>query len=619
MPTPARLFALLATIGGCAAPVLLPPGPTQPSPPWEIASVEQREIHADPAASASALASAAASASGAASVSASASASAAVGLLRDAAETNVQRAVPVGDLAASRLAGEALALRQRLVAWLGDAEEPALEGVARPQTLPARAPSALLLGLVRHGVLADFEAAADLERRLCDPHQGEDGAARHAACLLDGLVLARLAAIEGAATGPRSQRPPPSRRGRDRRAEAEQQAAEAARRDADLRAIALTLATGGGDAETVDSWLDAAGPMRFPPYQRLLDGLHRYRALAPTGWGTLPSNIAIASAKAHKVKGEAAAWREALLPAHRAALASRLGTEAGEAIEADAIEPAILAFQRRHGLRPTGLLDATTRRAMDVPVTTRVDQIRLSLQRIRDASIGGDARYGIANVPAFRVDFYRDGALWRSHATQVGKATRKTRTPLLQADLRYLVLNPEWIVPTSIQREIRRKVAKDPDYLRKHGYREYPGGKMVMGAGAENLLGAVKFLFPNEHLVYLHDTPNQWAFRLPKRLQSHGCVRVQDALQLARALLDEDEADDAPISDRRWKKMRAQAEDKWLALKHPFRMNLVYWTADAVPLSNGEVELRFYPDVYRYDARDRKQAEDALAGWIAPS
>lgn len=596
MPTPARLLALLATIGGCAAPVLLPPGPSQPSPPRELASVEQRGMQADPAASASATAA----------------------VLPDGPDTDGHSSVPVAELGRSRLAGDALALRQRLTDWLNDAEEDALVGVARPQTIPSRAPSALLLGLVRHGVLADFEAAADLERRLCDPRQGEDGAARQAACLLDGLVLARLAAIEGAATGPRSQRPPPSRRGRDRRAEAEQQAAQAARRDADLRAIAVTLATGGGDAETVDGWLDAAGPMRFPPYRRLLEGLRHYRAIAPAGWGTLPSDIAIASAKAHKVKDEAAAWRAALLPAHRAALAARLGTEAGEAIDLDAVEPEILAFQRRHGLRPTGLLDAATHRAMDVPVAARVGQIRLALQRIRDAWIGADARYGIANVPAFRVDFYRDGALWRSHATQVGKASRKTRTPLLQADLRYLVLNPEWIVPTSIQREIRRKVAKDPDYLRKHGYREYPGGKMVMGAGAENLLGAVKFLFPNEHLVYLHDTPNQWAFRLPKRLQSHGCVRVQDALELARALLEEDETEDAPLTDRRWKKMRAEAEDKWLALKHPFRMNLVYWTADAVPLSTGAVEIRFYPDVYRYDARDRKQTEQALASWIAP-
>ncbi|MEY3015485.1 MAG: hypothetical protein RIT45_4220 [Pseudomonadota bacterium] len=541
------------------------------------------------------------------------------------------QAVDVAALPTTRLAGAGAELTQRLQAWLTGTEDAALVGVSRPQRVPARAPSGVLAGAVRHGILADAEAGFALERRLCEPAAGETVAQRQAACLLDALAYVRLTGVEGAELGPRSQRPAPHRKGRSA---AELRAAEDARverMDAHLRAVALALAAGGGDAETLDGWLDQAGPMRYPPYRAMLDGLQRYRGVSATGWAKLPEGLPIAPAKAYRDKAAEKAWRAALDDSHRAALAARLAAEPAVATVEDAapdapvaapdqaaLEAEIAAFQRRHGLRPTGLVDAATRRALDVSVAERVGQLRLALQRMRDAEVGADARYGVANVPAFRVDFYRDGALWRRHRTQVGKATRKTRTPLLRAALRYIVVNPEWVVPTSIQREYRKKVSKDPDYLAKHGFRMEPGGKMVMRAGDDNLLGRVKFLFPNEHLVYLHDTPNRWAFGLPTRLQSHGCVRVQDAEALARAMLDADEADDRRWDERRWKKLRAEANDKWMRLDQPWQMLLVYWTADAVQTAaDAPTELRFYPDAYRYDARDRAQTRQRFAALLA--
>ena len=275
-------------------------------------------------------------------------------------------------------------------------------------------------------------------------------------------------------------------------------------------------------------------------------------------------------------------------------------------------------WQRHRGLRDHGLLDRATVAALAVPMRRRVDTIRLALQRMRDASVGGDDHLFLVTIPAFRLDVWRDAKLVRSHRVQVGRGIKRrgrrwvpgSWTPQIGSQLKFLVLNPEWVVPSSIRREYRPKIKRDPDYLAKHGFEERTtarGTTLVMRAGAGNLLGRVKFLFANDHLVYLHDTPSQWQFSRPRRTTSHGCVRVQHAEELARYLLKIDRPEG--FTTRSWGKLMARVSNKWKPLRSVIRIELVYWTADVT--ATGQVRL--YPDVYHFDEPDRRrwQAADA--------
>ena len=207
---------------------------------------------------------------------------------------------------------------------------------------------------------------------------------------------------------------------------------------------------------------------------------------------------------------------------------------------------------------------------------------------------------------------WRSGKRERRHRTQVGKGVRRRRgkwvpglrTPLISARLQFLVLNPEWVVPSSIRREYRWKIKRDPDYLIKHGF-EMRGSTMVMKSGPGNLLGRVKFLFTNPHLVYLHDTPSQWAFHRTRRTLSHGCVRVQHAEELARYLLTHERG--RRYTTRRWDEYMKRVTNKWKYLRKPIAIHVVYWTAEVT--RKGAV--RFLPDVYGHDTADLKQWQAA--------
>ena len=500
----------------------------------------------------------------------------------------------------------------------------------------------LLLKLMhRHGVLRDSEAIQVTRTRLCGEMQAP---AELAGCWLDALVWAQDALIDGAHLGAERQ-PLAVHRKRLTSKEKEAIAARDAMRQA--RAISQVVAAlrnrGRSIEQTVTGWLHEAGPGQWPMYGAMVDGLERYRDLTQKDLPELGADFPAAKKHAWRRLSERREWRRLMQPNHRLALRRRLCFEGYCAPAAPVTAPAspktsgrrvrahkgppldaqlaarLRAWQYDRGLRPSALVDATTLAALRVPMTQRVEQIRLSLQRIRDTGVGQADAFLVANIPAFRVDVWRQGKLARSHRTQVGRGSKRVmrkgrlvripalRTPLMSTKLRYLVLNPEWVVPTSIRREYRRKVSKDPDFYSKNGFELRPIGRggesLVMKSGDENLLGLVKFVFPNQHLVYLHDTPSQRAFRHPVRLKSHGCVRVEKAQELARDLLSADRG--ARVRDRQWARMMQGAVNKWINLRKPPAIHLVYWTADASP----EGRIRFYPDPYGYDAADRRLAQ----------
>jgi murein L,D-transpeptidase YcbB/YkuD len=176
----------------------------------------------------------------------------------------------------------------------------------------------------------------------------------------------------------------------------------------------------------------------------------------------------------------------------------------------------------------------------------------------------------------------------------VGKAARKTQTPIVHANMTYLVFRPYWEVPPKIAREeILPKVAQDPTYLKRHRM-TFVGSRVRQLPGPDNALGLVKFIFPNPHHVYLHDTPQRALFRRARRDFSHGCIRVAEPARLAQWVLrDQDGWDPARIE----RAMQQGADNRWIQLEHPVPVYLLYSTV----VVGSDDRIGFHEDIYGHD------------------
>jgi murein L,D-transpeptidase YcbB/YkuD len=376
---------------------------------------------------------------------------------------------------------------------------------------------------------------------------------------------------------------------------------------------------GEDPARTIQAAIDAPSlrefAARFIPrvflYERLKTALAEHRELqARGGWSSLPDGPTLRPGTA-----------DARVPALAARLAVT-GDLAGAALGGDATryeEPlvaAVRAFQARHGLAADGVVGPTTRAALNVPVAERIEQLRANLERARWLFYDPESQFLVVNIAAFRLYLVRRGeVVWRTRV-QVGRPYRQT--PVFRAELTYLVFNPTWTVPPTILRQdILPEVRRDVSYLAaRHievidaaGKRVDPAAvdwsarslpyRLVQTPGADNALGRVKFMLPNDHAVYLHDTPSRDLFEQSSRAFSSGCIRVENPFELAELLLG-----------RTWPRERldalvASGRTETVFLARPMTVMLLYWTAE--PDERGRVT--FYPDLY---ARDRAVIE-ALA------
>jgi len=148
------------------------------------------------------------------------------------------------------------------------------------------------------------------------------------------------------------------------------------------------------------------------------------------------------------------------------------------------------------------------------------------------------------NIADFSLQFVRDGAIALRERVIVGKPD--TPTSVFSDNIRLIILNPAWHVPDSIiNKEFLPKLAKDPDYLTRHGFQtKQVGDKLIVvqPPGEENALGRILFMFPNDHAIYLHDTSSRGLFARDYRALSHGCVRLDQPFQFGAVLLADDPA-----------------------------------------------------------------------------
>lgn len=298
--------------------------------------------------------------------------------------------------------------------------------------------------------------------------------------------------------------------------------------------------------------------------------------------------------------------------------------DSSQQIYGGALVAAIERFQRRHGLDITGRLDAPTVRQLNVPLSARVEQLRLTLERWR--SIPDEFRRPaiVINIPEFVLRAWNEQSRTELEMKViVGKAYRH-RTPIFTGEMTHVVFRPYWNVPWSIQRaELVPKIRKDPAYLAKNNMEIVNRSAQVVSSGPvdsdmlqqlrsgqlsirqrpgpKNSLGLVKFVFPNEYNVYLHGTPETALFGRSRRDLSHGCIRVQDPLGLAMWVLR---------NNPEWTKDSILAamngeRTAGVNLESPIPVLVFYGTA--VVLEDGEV--RFFEDIYKHDA----ELKEALA------
>lgn len=277
------------------------------------------------------------------------------------------------------------------------------------------------------------------------------------------------------------------------------------------------------------------------------------------------------------------------------------------------LSEAVQNFQRRHNLPTDGIVGTRTLEELNIPVHKRIAAIRLSRSRAQELPVGSRADYVWVNIAGASTHLVRQQQTIWSGRSVVGK--RNTQTPEMRGKIETLVLNPFWMVPDSIaKRSILPRAARDPGFLARMKYRAFdssgqamnlaasdwpaiaagkgPKVRLMQSPGPRNALGKVKFLFPNEHSVYLHDTPSKKGFRRTTRTLSNGCVRVEGALSLAAMLLEPQGWTRSKIE-----KTLAKGDPVKLTLDKPLPVHTLYLTA--IPGRDGEVI--FYSDSYGRD------------------
>ncbi len=283
-------------------------------------------------------------------------------------------------------------------------------------------------------------------------------------------------------------------------------------------------------------------------------------------------------------------------------------------------------FQTRHGLFADGVVGKLTLDALNEPVESRLRTMMINLRRLQiaDRKLGAD--YVMVNIAGQQMKLVRNGMT--KIAADVIVGTVDNRTPEVTSAINRIEFNPVWYVPNSIQsKELLPKIQEDSAYIASQNFRVYDTAtgqhvdpatinwqsedaktgryKLRQKPGNGNVLGAVKFLFPNPYDVYLHDTNKPSLFAKQVRTLSHGCVRIPDAIGFAEAIL----ATDPAWSRERIDAILQKGTNRVFTLQQPVPVYLVYQTAWV----GEQGEINFRNDIYGRDKRIAEEMKIALA------
>ena len=341
------------------------------------------------------------------------------------------------------------------------------------------------------------------------------------------------------------------------------------------------------EQDRLTPWLEGLPPP-YTGYQTLREGLVTYRDIAASGgWQPL--------AAGPDFKEGATGPRVVALEARLAAEDPTIAVDAAPIFDA-ALTQAVQRAQKRFGLNPNGIVDKRTLEALNVPVERRIDQITANMERWRWLPQTLPAERIQVNVAAAILSVFSQDTPTLTMRAVTGRPGDET--PMLQSMIHSIVLNPPWNVPSSIAaKELWPKERANPGYLRRNDFIVIPteggGSRLQQKAGPLAALGKVKFDFVNPYGVYLHDTPSRSKFDSFSRLASHGCVRLQKPIELAKALL----AGDAVWTPEKIDETLASGDTVRAKLPQQIAVFLLYWTAYVTP--DGQVNFR--NDPYGWD------------------
>lgn len=352
-------------------------------------------------------------------------------------------------------------------------------------------------------------------------------------------------------------------------------------------------------------------------YATLVDRLSLQRTLARSGeWAMIEGGALLRPGQS-----------DARVPQIRRRLIALGDLGGGEELTSDQLglrydpllEEAVKRFQQRHGLAADGIVGPRTLAALNVSPASRIDQLRANLERWRWLPRSLGEEYILVNIAGFNMAVFRDGEALMKQRVVVGTPYR--RTPVFSGRMSYLVLNPSWEVPHKLAVEDQLpRIRENPAYLEEMGFsvlrgwgvdeqriepaavdwsalsaRNFPY-RLRQAPGPLNALGRVKFMFPNPHSVYLHDTPSRGLFSEENRARSSGCIRVEEPERLMTWLLTERSRTMTP---ERLAVVVESGVETTVPLDEPLPVHLLYWTAWVD--DHGIVQYR--DDVYQRDGR----------------
>ena len=296
----------------------------------------------------------------------------------------------------------------------------------------------------------------------------------------------------------------------------------------------------------------------------------RYRAIvAQGGWPTVATGVS------------------------REELAVRLNAEGYSVSDKDSVIAVLKRWQEHHDLDADGRIGKMTFAALNVSAAERAAQIASNLERHRWLPRALGQRYVYVNVPAFRLDAFDSGQRVLSMKVVVGADFDGKSTPVFSDSMRWVVFRPYWRPTTHIMKtEIFPKIKKDTAYLARNDmelFRDHGARAVRQRPGPNNSLGLVKFLFPNDYDIYLHDTNEKSLFSKSARAASHGCIRLEQPAKLAEYVLGWQ-----PDSVKY--EMESGKNDHTVTLAKKLPVYIVYFTA-----YERDGQIHFADDVYRRD------------------
>lgn len=366
---------------------------------------------------------------------------------------------------------------------------------------------------------------------------------------------------------------------------------------------ATTLLDGAEAADDIEPYIASLAP-QTPRYDRLKAKLAEYRAIDKAGgFPEIPTGETL---KPNMEDTRLDVLREALI------MMGDLdeGAHSGDVYNG-ALVDAVTRFQYRHGIEQDGVIGPATLAEFNTPIDNRIETLELNMERRRWMPPTFGEFYVFINLADQFLKVVKGKKTIHEALLVVGKPYH--RTPVFSETMKYVVFNPYWKVPYSIAtKEYLPKLKTDPGVLDRQNIRVLSGNSIIspysvdwasysrknfpfrlrQDPGPKNALGRIKFMFPNKHAVYVHDTPSKSLFSKAHRVFSHGCMRVQNPEQLAEVLLGE----------QGWSKVKVQGnfatqERKVVKLKEEIPVHITYLTS----FVNKDMSAHFRKDVYNRD------------------